>query len=233
MMTRGEWHANACTAFACTTTAGGVAHMDQGFLAFLYRRVMERGLSLRRLAAVAGVHHSTLSRVLRGRRAPTPELLVALAPALGISVHELLQRAGIGGEVQDTGLVDLGLPFVLPVEALEQELVQLSRLAEDPAVRRMVAEEYPRKRASMASSGPIADHLDALFHLADSPGVAPNRRRLAAAAVLYFVLGHDRIPDDLFAIGYLDDAWVVERVWREVGTGTELVQPTNDGDNLT
>jgi transcriptional regulator with XRE-family HTH domain len=45
----------------------------------------QRGLSLDAVAVLAGVHKSTVSRLERGLIEPSPETVVAIAEALGVS----------------------------------------------------------------------------------------------------------------------------------------------------
>jgi transcriptional regulator with XRE-family HTH domain len=52
-----------------------------------------RQLTQEAIAEAAGVTHGTISRLERGLFAPSHSLLVRLAPALGVSVAELLSDA--------------------------------------------------------------------------------------------------------------------------------------------
>ncbi|MGA2661937.1 MAG: helix-turn-helix transcriptional regulator [Verrucomicrobiota bacterium] len=58
----------------------------------------ERGWSLEELAHRAGVHVTYLSSVERGHRNPTLNILAALARALSVSLSELVDGIGTGGE---------------------------------------------------------------------------------------------------------------------------------------
>jgi electron transfer flavoprotein beta subunit len=190
--------------------------VGEDLLTYLRAHVRRRGLSLRRLAAAAGVSHSTLSRLLRGRQTPSAEVLAAVARELGVPLPELFERAGLGSAPAAIDLRTLGVPLVVPHALLEAELQRLAALPEEGEVGRALTAGYAAKRRAVAADGPVAEHLDALHRLALDPRAPDPVRRLARAAILYFVLGRDRIPDQLFAVGFLDDAWVVERVWREV-----------------
>lgn len=66
-------------------------------LAAAVRKYRERaGLSIRQLAAQAGVHHSYLARLENGDNdRPTPEVLQGLARALGIDPTKLLRFIGV------------------------------------------------------------------------------------------------------------------------------------------
>ena len=79
------------------------------------QRVSSR-LSLRQLAALAGVSNPYLSQIERGLRKPSAEVLQQIARALRISAEQLYIRAGIvslgdrvGGSVELAVLNDTGL----------------------------------------------------------------------------------------------------------------------------
>ena len=56
----------------------------------LKRRRIEAGLSLRGLAAAAGVSHDTVMEIEGGRRSPHPATVKKLAAALGVDVGTLV-----------------------------------------------------------------------------------------------------------------------------------------------
>lgn len=62
----------------------------------------EKGLSQRDLAEKSGVSNAEISRLETGeRKKPSPTVLKALHPYLGVSYEELLQRAGYIEEIVD------------------------------------------------------------------------------------------------------------------------------------
>jgi transcriptional regulator with XRE-family HTH domain len=52
-------------------------------------------LSMRRFAALAGISNPYLSQIERGLRAPSEQVLEAIATALGVSVDALYEQAGV------------------------------------------------------------------------------------------------------------------------------------------
>jgi transcriptional regulator with XRE-family HTH domain len=186
------------------------------------RAYMRReGLSMRALALRVGVNHTTLSRFLAGRTTPSPRLLAALAPHLGIGLERLLALARQGDLVDEAGSPAWGLPDVGP-EEFRATLDRLAAMAGGSEVEGLLRAGYGPKRALLAQSGmagPSLGRLDGLYDLyvgRVGPPLPPALRSRVAGALLYFVLSVDGIPDDLFPVGYLDDAWVAELVWREV-----------------
>jgi transcriptional regulator with XRE-family HTH domain len=63
-------------------------------------------ISLRGLAARAGVSNPYLSQVERGLRRPSAEILAQIARALSISVESLLVRAGVLDDTETPGDVE-------------------------------------------------------------------------------------------------------------------------------
>ncbi len=61
---------------------------------FILRVLKEQKKSLRGLARDAGVSNSYLSQLTRGLFTPTPEILLKLAPYLGVTPRKLFEEAG-------------------------------------------------------------------------------------------------------------------------------------------
>jgi transcriptional regulator with XRE-family HTH domain len=58
-------------------------------------------LSMRQFAQLAGISNPYLSQIERGLRAPSEQVLEAIARTLQVSADTLREQAGIGGEAQD------------------------------------------------------------------------------------------------------------------------------------
>jgi transcriptional regulator with XRE-family HTH domain len=66
-------------------------------------------LSMRRFAELAGISNPYLSQIERGLRAPSEQVLDAIAAALGSSVDSLYEQAGVappGDENQESAVLD-------------------------------------------------------------------------------------------------------------------------------
>ena len=64
---------------------------------------------MRRFAELAGISNPYLSQIERGLRAPSEQVLEAIATALGLSVDALYQQAGVPpprDEDQDSAVLD-------------------------------------------------------------------------------------------------------------------------------
>ena len=61
---------------------------------FILRVAKEKGKSLRALAQESGVSNSYLSQITRGYFTPAPEILIKLAPHLGVTPRKMFEEAG-------------------------------------------------------------------------------------------------------------------------------------------
>jgi transcriptional regulator with XRE-family HTH domain len=116
---------------------------------FIREQRRQAGVSVRKLAKLAGVSNPYLSQIERGLRRPSAEILNGIAKALRISAETLYVQAGIlddrkdREDLTDAILADRGL-----TERQKQVLVQVYRsFTEDTEHER----EARRRRARKAS----------------------------------------------------------------------------------
>ena len=70
-------------------------HRSEELGAYIRRERRAAGATLRKLAGSAGISDPYLSQIERGVRKPSPQVVRAIARALGISAESLLVQAGI------------------------------------------------------------------------------------------------------------------------------------------
>ena len=80
-----------------------MANLPGGLGEYLREQRTSAKLSIRRLAAAAGVSNPYLSQIERGLRKPSAEILQQLAKGLRISAEQLYMHAGILDERDVTG----------------------------------------------------------------------------------------------------------------------------------
>jgi transcriptional regulator with XRE-family HTH domain len=123
------------------------------FNLWLRRQLRERRMSQRQLAMLSGVDHSTISRLLRGDRAPTLETATKLA-------HALRQVA----QPEDTPIYFERLPetTIFPTQRVEAALLGDEEL-EDIDVRNLMhaylALRARRRRARRAENGAAVSEM--------------------------------------------------------------------------
>ncbi len=193
---------------------------DEHLARLITGRMAAQGLSLRALARQAGVSHSSISRLLRGRARPTADLLRAVAAPLGLPADELLGAAALApagaGDVL-SALRGLGVDPAPPelIGHVQAELARLREYAATAEARAAVRRDLDRRLAALGARGPVAERLRGLarLYLSDAPAPA---RTAAGSAVLYFLQAVDAIDDFMWPIGYLDDAVAVALAEAEV-----------------
>jgi len=82
-------------------------------------------ISLRQLAALAGVSNPYLSQIERGLRKPSAEILQQIAKGLRISAEALYVQAGILDEREASPVVDAVLADVTLTERQRQVLLEI------------------------------------------------------------------------------------------------------------
>jgi transcriptional regulator with XRE-family HTH domain len=80
-----------------------MANLPGGLGEYLREQRTSAKLSIRQLAAAAGVSNPYLSQIERGLRKPSAEILQQLAKGLRISAEQLYMHAGILDERDDSG----------------------------------------------------------------------------------------------------------------------------------
>lgn len=86
-----------------------------------------RGMSQRQLAQLVGVDPSYISLIERGQRTPSPQLLAAIAEALGLRPEELL-RAELESQRWFHGRIE---PMIEELERLAAQWHELLRRAQE------------------------------------------------------------------------------------------------------
>jgi transcriptional regulator with XRE-family HTH domain len=130
-------------ATTAATSAATSAVRDLG--GFIREQRKSAQLSLRKLAALAGVSNPYLSQIERGMRKPSADILQAIAGALRISAESLYVQAGILEERDD----DLAARILVEPHLTESQ-------------RRALLEVYLAfRQESAAPREPMADRPDA------------------------------------------------------------------------
>jgi transcriptional regulator with XRE-family HTH domain len=122
--------------------------------AFIRERRRSVGLSVRKLASMAGVSNPYLSQIERGLRRPSADILSGIAKALSISAETLYVQAGILDErkPKDDDPVSAILADPAITERQKQVLVQIYSSFREETYRRRQA----RRRRTEAPPTPAA-----------------------------------------------------------------------------
>ncbi len=99
---------------------------------------------------------------------------------------------------------------------IEDPRIQLPAVAERN--ERVVRKGFWRKFARVAGRIPFADDLVAAYYCAIDPGTPMRVRATLFAAIAYFIIPADLIPDVIAALGFTDDATVLTTAIAIVGS---------------
>ena len=197
-----------------------------GFGAYLNDLRGLRGMTIRGLAAAAGLHHTYISKLERGdRQAPDPKVVEALATALRVSPSQLDQlrwRAGLGGNVS-AAAARTAVDAVAEPREVSEDGDRLTTVEDpdpsgtpqgefdpSPDTDRRVASPRHSGSASGRAVDPLRDPVLTLvadaMDAADAPGVRDALRRSIAHAV-QAVLAPPPVPSPWLAPGIPSVHW--------------------------
>lgn len=144
---------------------------------WFHNQLDERRQSLRALARHLGKDASAISRTFSGKRRMTMEEAVEIASFLGVSVSEVMHRAGITGQGEGVGpkiLLSATIgedgevhPLAEP-QPLPQAVLDKAPLAIGAGNRQIIAAQV------RASSGALSIWDDAVLLFAPSEGIEPG-----------------------------------------------------------
>ncbi|HJV05296.1 MAG TPA: helix-turn-helix transcriptional regulator [Actinomycetota bacterium] len=125
---------------------------------FIREQRSQAGVSLRKLAKLAGVSNPYLSQIERGLRRPSAEILNGIAKALRISAETLYVQAGILDDRKDhQDLTEAILADRTLTERQKQVLVQVYRSFKEDTERQREARR--RRRSSRKPAPPGSGKL--------------------------------------------------------------------------
>ncbi|MDA8351888.1 MAG: DUF1232 domain-containing protein [Firmicutes bacterium] len=99
-------------------------------------------------------------------------------------------------------------------QKVERFLKPLKSQAVTPEGKRKILDEFNDKVRRVGGIERVIDKLKLLYHYFRDPETHRAKKALAGAALLYFILPADVIPDLLPGLGYVDDAAAVAMVWK-------------------
>ncbi|HHY67796.1 MAG TPA: DUF1232 domain-containing protein [Alicyclobacillus sp.] len=192
-------------------------------------------MSMRQLAALTGIHVATISKMVTGKQRVNPEYLQKIAECLSVPPNVLFTAAGF--EVGDGATAwwkssCSSVEFIREIlnqldvriqclnkREIEQELVKYEIYAQTAEGQALIAEKFPAKRQQIAGVGPFVEDLDLLYERFMESGLSGEGHWILGGALLYFVSATDVIPDYMFPIGYLDDAFAIQITRRRLLDG--------------
>lgn len=197
----------------------------------------ERALSMRKLSLLTGIDTATISRVINGKQQAKPEHLQQFAYHLGVPTEQLFFAAGFDvslpkGEkpsdilnsidhIQNTLLASNIIEQHYSLEQVKKELTKYEQYALTDEGNQTIIKEFQSKIDQVKGAGPFIEQLKQMFQLYNNEDATEQERAIIGSALLYFILSTDIIPDFIFPIGYLDDAFAVQIVLEKLKERSE------------
>lgn len=97
---------------------------------------------------------------------------------------------------------------------VKKALGPLRKKAASPEGQRRILDEFNNKVRRVGGIQQVIDKLKTLYDYFRDPRNSRTKKALAGAALLYFIMPADVIPDVIPVIGYIDDAAAVAIVWK-------------------
>jgi len=102
------------------------------------------------------------------------------------------------------------------ITLIEDPRIQLPVVAERN--ERVARKGFWRKLARVAGKVPFAEDITAAYYCAIDPGTPMRVRATLFAAITYFIIPTDLVPDVIAALGFTDDATVLTTAIAIVGS---------------
>lgn len=201
--------------------------MKNNFSEFLRHLLDEKSLSLRKLGKITGIDHATLSKIMNDKRKVNITHLQKISTSLDIELTTLLEAAGYNTkpkakdeeEIQDS--VEMIQKLIernsiqndgFTVEKVKHEIANYKEYSQTKKGRRIIMQEFQLKLQRLDSAGPFIKQLKIMYMRFSSLKGTTQEIALMGAALLYFIVTTDLIPDYLMPIGLLDDALIMQTI---------------------
>ncbi|MBM4762888.1 DUF1232 domain-containing protein [Bacillus sp. B15-48] len=201
---------------------------QQDTLGTLLKELLEeRSLSMGKFSVMCQVDKATISRIVNGKRKANLSHLQKFADSLDVSINELMHAAGYHVErkaekiaFEEQASIEMNAILEstnlfgekLSVEEIKQELAKYEQYAQTEEGRESIHNDFKEKLKKVDSIGPYINHLQEMYERFRMRKGTTKELALTGAALLYFILTIDLIPDYIFPIGYLDDAMAIQLV---------------------
>ncbi|WP_373893308.1 helix-turn-helix domain-containing protein [Virgibacillus natechei] len=197
------------------------------FRQFLSRLMEEKSLSFRKLGKISGIDHATLSKIMNGQRNVNLTHLRKLSKGLDVELMRLIDAAGYTAESKkknDTEVQD-SIETIQKImkttntydgdftlEQVEQEIAYYQNYSQSTEGRKTILQEFQTKLDNIGARGPYIENLRVMFSRFSAKKGTARELTLIGAALLYFIITTDLVPDYLLPIGFLDDAVIVQSI---------------------
>lgn len=196
---------------------------QQKLSGFLKNEMKKRDFSLRMLSKVSSIDHATLSKIISGKRQANLNHLQKLADSFEMEITKLLEMAGYisdkNDDLQETWkAVQTIVVTMSPTneeityEHINHEIVKFEELSQTASGKETIREEFENKLEETSGVGKYVEQLKTMYSYFIQNNGYHKDQILIGAALLYFIVTTDLLPDYLLPVGLLDDAFIVQAI---------------------
>ncbi|WP_082252866.1 DUF1232 domain-containing protein [Bacillus sp. FJAT-27251] len=184
----------------------------------------DHALTMRKFSQMTGIDTAIISKIVNGKRKATPEHLERFSEHLAVPISKMYEAAGYRVDQQQPELKESFGDFQeiletanlvdkkFRLEDVKQELKKYEQFSQTEEGFETIQSKFEEKVEKVGSVGPFIHHLKEMYDGVSRKRGTKAELALMGGALLYFIASVDCIPDYLFAVGYLDDALVINWV---------------------
>lgn len=191
----------------------------------------EKQLSSGKLAELSGIHSSTISRIISGKRKANLNHLNKLAIGLGIPITTLLDTEEYTWRTEQkeesmtnvsedriNGMLEAFdmSQYTFSEHRINEHLKAYETYCETDEGQRSIHRDFNMKLSTSSSVGPYIDQLKEMYNRYSAKKGSVKELSIMGSALLYFIITVDVIPDYVLPVGFLDDAFVVQSVLQSI-----------------
>ncbi|SET68269.1 Helix-turn-helix [Oceanobacillus limi] len=196
---------------------------------FLLDSMKKKSLSMRKLGKDTGIDPAVISKIVNGKRKANLNHLQKFSNSLEVPLPTLIHLSGysLGGKkaAEDRGELHFSVNHIqamlthsrvkadaFSMERIEHLLSHYESFGATQAGRKTIRNAFKEKLKTVGSAGFYMKQLEEMYHYFRLQKGSKKRLLIMGSALLYFIFTLDAIPDYIFAVGYLDDAFVVQYI---------------------
>lgn len=196
--------------------------------------LQEKGYTMTKLAKECDLDKATVSRIANDKQQPNINQLKGFSKVLGVPLKKLLNAAGhelveeISTPKEENAVYDfsndediLNFTNLIKsdelVEKVEREFNRCIDYIKTDEGKNVLKESFDKKVNNVESKGKFVDKINELYAIFCKSQLNSQTYIIIGAALLYFVITLDIIPDYIFPIGFIDDMIAINLIYKYLG----------------
>ena len=188
---------------------------------FIKDEMKYREMTLRMFSKAVNIDHATLSKIMNGKRKANINHLQKLSDSLSVDFDFLLESAGFKhAEKDELEQTWIAVQKIVNEMTDIEENISFKRVNEEISYfesysgtadgSRKIHSEFDDKIKETSGIGKYTEQLKIMYGYFINDKGTLKSQLLVGAALLYFIVTTDLLPDYLLPVGLLDDAFIVQ-----------------------